>query len=125
MPALFHKKADLYIDGTVNESVLRNLGEFIQIWSNWGGRTCFRWSAYGRKTLLRIRRTGKKPAVIAFSGGVDASFSLAAHQSKLLGATSREIGLGVLIAGFDLRLNLPQQIEQAYEHTGRRWAPSA
>jgi len=41
--------------------------------------------------------------VMGFSGGVDASFALAAHSTGILGRMSRRVDLGVLVVGWDLR----------------------
>jgi hypothetical protein len=40
---------------------------------------------------------------MGFSGGVDAGFALAAHTSGSLGRMSREVELGVLVVGWDLK----------------------
>lgn len=54
------------------------------------------------------------PAVLAFSGGVDAAFSLAAHKSKQLGWLNKEIELGVMIIGYDLKEDDPDAVANAY-----------
>jgi len=109
-----NKKADLYIDGTVTESVLFNLDEFLKIWVNWRP-DLFSPISIRAKNVVKDTPNRKKSAVLAFSGGVDACFSLAAHQKKLLGASSREIGLGVLIVGYDLKSDQKTAIDLAYE----------
>jgi len=108
-----NKKADLFIDGTLTKSVLFHLDEFIKIWSNWRP-DLFSPIKIGAKNITADTPNRKKPAVLAFSGGVDACFSLAAHQKKLLGVSSREIGLGVLIVGFDLKSDEKESIKIAY-----------
>lgn len=108
------KKADLFIDGTLTQSILYNLDEFLKIWSNWRP-DLFSQISIRAKNVVKDSPGIKKPAVIAFSGGVDACFSLVAHQTRLLGASSREIGLGVLIVGFDLRHGEAASIDTAYE----------
>jgi hypothetical protein len=94
--------ADLHVNGLLSSQQLDRLDEFLQIWSTW------RPDLYNR---IRISGTAEieEPlpvndrAVLAFSGGVDASFSLLAHHDKLLGRLSRKIDLGILVLGWDIR----------------------
>lgn len=112
------KKTDLFIEGTLSESTLLNLDEFIKIWSTWRPDLFTQIKIEAKKTVQDTPGRDK-PAVAAFSGGVDSCFALAAHQSKLAGDSSREIALGVLIVGFDLQKENQDLIHLAYENAKR------
>lgn len=107
-----HKKCDLYVEGTVTQSMLRHADEFIKIWSVWRP-DLFSQVQIRAKKVAADTPGRDKPAALAFSGGVDACFSLAAHKSGLLGASSREIGLGVQIVGMDLNEDRPEALLEA------------
>jgi hypothetical protein len=93
----------LHVHGPVTQRQLEHLDEYVQIWSGW------RPDLYRRVTITADEECEVPPgppqasAVMAFSGGVDASFALAAHAGGELGRLSRPVGRGVLVQGFDLR----------------------
>lgn len=97
-----HRRMDLHIKGSVTRSQLDNIAEFLNIWSIWKS-DCFQ-----RVTITcdnevndPPRRDG--PSVLAFSSGVDSSYSLLAHNTGTLGRLAFPVGLGVLIYGWDIR----------------------
>jgi len=97
-----HKNKNLYVEGSVTNSALRNLDELIRMWS------VLKPDMYSPVSIEAAKIADEvpgrdKPAAIAFSGGVDACFSLAANQTKLYGDASFEIGIGVLMVGFDVQ----------------------
>ncbi|MDD3371430.1 MAG: hypothetical protein PHE27_06355 [Alphaproteobacteria bacterium] len=95
-------KLDLEIRGTVSRSQLSNIDEFLQIWSSWRPDLFHRISIKAKK-IVEIPNDPKRKSVLLFSGGVDSSFSLAAHSAGILGHLSKKIGLGVLVVGWDLK----------------------
>lgn len=113
-----NKKLDLFIDGSVTESVLRNLDEHIKIWSVWRPDLYSQVRIEARNAATDSPRRDK-PAVMAFSGGLDACFSLAAHQAKWEGDPGRSIMLGILIVGFDIKEKEQSTIRLAYKSAKR------
>lgn len=93
---------DLFIDGKVSKRQLQHIDEFLQIWSNW------RPDLFKPITIIAAEESDDitvcdAGAVMAFSGGVDASFSLLAHSQRILGRLSQDISLALLIVGWDLK----------------------
>ncbi|MUL35822.1 hypothetical protein BWI75_05510 [Gloeocapsopsis sp. AAB1 = 1H9] len=90
--------ADLRIHGEVSPSLIQNLEEFQTIWK------CWRPKIYTNKIQIiadieREQLIAKDVAgdVMAFSGGVDSSFTAFSHIHKLRGRLNRNIKAGVLI----------------------------
>jgi hypothetical protein len=94
---------DLVVEGPVSTSQLDRLAEFGDIWAGWLPDV-FRAVRISAAEEVRDPAPGpRRGAVLGFSGGVDASFALAAHHDGLLGRRSRHIGTGVLVVGWDLK----------------------
>lgn len=104
---------DLFIEGKITKSALSHMEEFIQIWSVWKPNLFSRIKMDAASIVDDIPNR-ELPAVLAFSGGVDAAFSLAIHKSKGLGWLNREIKLGVMIIGYDLKEEDPDAVANAY-----------
>jgi hypothetical protein len=97
-------KRDLHIVGTVSKKLLANMEEFQRIWNKW------RPNKYHIVNITcdderEIYDINDDTAVVAYSGGVDANFSLAAHCSKMIGRRAKEIRAAALVHGFDIPLN--------------------
>ncbi len=110
-----HIGHSLHIDGPVSSSLLENLENFVASWAVW------RPDLYKRVgiTATEIVRddqpaagaTGK--AVAAFSGGVDASFTLLRHARGDVGLRSKNLVAGVLIQGLDIPLDKNDAFDKA------------
>jgi hypothetical protein len=94
---------DLVVDGPVTRSQLEHLDEMLQIWPVWRPRKFQRVSVRATDEVELPEPGDRAGAAMGFSGGVDASFALAAHHDQLLGRLTRRIDLGVLVVGWDLR----------------------
>src|SRR6476646_2519281 len=94
-------RRDLHIRGRVTKSQLANLAEYLQIWSTWKP-DCFQNILISCDEEMELPKS-QSPAAMAFSGGVDSSYSLLAHNRKMLGRLSVPVGIGVLVVGWDLR----------------------
>lgn len=102
-----HRGQDLYIDGPVTYSLLKNMEDLVACWVAW------------RPDLYRPIRVGAAQelpdsaipapyaprAVAAFSGGLDASFTAWRHVTGRAGRRSYSLHAGVLIQGFDIALD--------------------
>jgi hypothetical protein len=102
---------DLYIEGPVTRSLLDGLAEFVALWALWR-------PGYYRPVSVSAAEEAASPAasqsaVAAFSGGVDASFTLLRHARRLAGRGSRPIHSAVLIQGFDIPLGADDAFARA------------
>jgi hypothetical protein len=102
----------LHVHGPVSHSLLANLEEFQEAWATWMPRQ------YGIVEIIcdsepepEIVHPGK--AVFAFSGGVDATFSLVRHTAGKAGRRTLVPEVAVLVHGFDIGLDEPQAIATA------------
>jgi hypothetical protein len=110
---------DLHLEGPVSAAQLERLDEYLQIWSVW------RPGLYRRVGITADEETAdsagddRAGAVMGYSGGVDASFALAAHATSSLGRLTRDVDLGVLVVGWDLRHGDEAAVRRARETAQR------
>lgn len=92
----------LQIKGSVSRHLLGNLVEYQAAWRKWKPAiySCI------DITVDEIRDTAEKSpgAICAFSGGVDASFSVWRHSQSKNGYRSQKIKLCSMVHGFDIPL---------------------
>lgn len=98
-----HQGRDLHVLGPVTRSLLEGLEEYVGLWTAW------RPGYYSRIDVTADEEvvTGpqRKEAIAAFSGGVDASFTLLRHAQKRAGRSTRPIRSAVLVQGLDIPLD--------------------
>lgn len=104
---------DLVIEGPVSRAQLERLDEYLQIWSVWRPDRFRRIRITAAEEIDSVAYGDRAGAVLGFSGGVDASFALAAHATGSLGRLSRRIDCGVLVVGWDLRHGDEAALEKA------------
>ena len=107
---------DLLVDGPVSVSQLDRLAEHTEIWSSWLPDVFAPVQIRASEEVEHVETGCRRGAVLAFSGGVDDSFALAAHHDGLLGRLSRDISTGVLVVGWDLRHGDDQALSAAHEN---------
>lgn len=96
---------NIIIEGSVGPRLLANLEDFVLAWSRWKPRI------YRRIRIIPDQISQEDPvawsnkAVAAFSGGVDASYTVWRHHSGLAGHASRSISACAIIHGFDIPLS--------------------
>lgn len=103
-----HQGRDLHIDGPVTQSLLRNMEDLIACWHLWRPDLyqIVRVSAEHEVTDSALPSPASPPrAVLAFSGGLDASFTAWQHVTGNAGRRSHLLHAGVLIQGFDIGLD--------------------
>ena len=110
-------KRKLIINGQITKTLLVNLTEMMYAWQSWLPNT-YRVIEIEADTIVE-RASQQSPDIFnktlsAFSGGVDATFTVWAHTQKKLGALSREITSSVLVHGFDIPLKDEQAFQNAY-----------
>jgi hypothetical protein len=98
-------RTDVMVEGTVSPSLLANLEQWMAIWQAWRP---------GRYTAVEIRareETEAPPpavrgeAILPFSCGVDSSFTVHQHCSAAMGRRNQRITAGMVMNGFDIRLD--------------------
>jgi len=106
---------DVRIEGAVGRRLLANLEEFMTAWSRWKP------SIYRRIRIIpdEIRSEETAPwsprAVAAFSGGVDATYTVWRHHSGAAGHASRSIAACALVQGFDMPLDQNEKFAVSLE----------
>lgn len=113
--------ADVRVHGAVSRSLLANLDEFQIVWSAWRPDRYARlqWQADQEiedapEDLLRASRG---PALCAFSGGVDASFTAYRHRKGLAGRRTLALEAGLMVHGFDIPLEDRAAFDAARENS--------
>lgn len=91
------------VQGSVSLELLRNLEELQLAWHKWCP-DLYRLVDI-RCERVRSADSSVEGAVCAFSGGVDATFSVWRHSQRLAGYGSRDIRMCVLVHGFDIPLS--------------------
>lgn len=103
MPYAMQHGYNLHINGIVHSDILRNMEESQDAWLRWHPDLFSRVSMSADLEVSSVSNNGRN-AVMAFSGGLDATYALHAHANKLLGRRSCNIVTGVVIHGFDVDL---------------------
>ena len=92
----------LRIHGNLSASSLNNLNEFQRAWSMW------RPNLYRRIELIPdavvVERPRSTKTMQAFSGGIDASFTLVSHKYLYKDRGGFDVSAGLLVHGFDVPL---------------------
>jgi len=91
----------LHIHGPVTRVALYNLEELQQAWSSW------RPEVYKHIDIVADKIIDKPPpiasnAILAFSGGLDSTFSALRHRLKLAGSGSYDVRSVLMVQGFDI-----------------------
>jgi len=98
----------LHVDGPVSWSLLARLEEWMDAWARWRP-DLYEVVPVTAAEVIDDRADGAGAlagtAVVAFSGGVDATYATAAHATASVGRRSQHIAAAVLIQGFDIPLD--------------------
>ncbi|ANQ85748.1 hypothetical protein dqs_2718 [Azoarcus olearius] len=107
----------LIVEGRVSHRLLSNLTELQWAWAKWRPRL-YRPVEIHVDHEVRAETAGAAApgAVCAFSGGVDATFSVWRHSQGLAGYRSQDIRFCALVHGFDI----PLAEHEAFERARRR-----
>lgn len=96
--------ASIKLHGKASKELLSNLTELQMIWVTWCPQTYtivnIKVDEVEDKYTLQNNNT-----IVAFSGGLDASFSAYRHATKQAGFANKNLIAGVLVHGFDIPLN--------------------
>lgn len=106
------RPADLYFHGAVSPSLLDGLTDFQAVWNAW------RPDEYEIVEVAAdsLRESGghSGSALLAFSGGLDSSFTLHRHTQGNAGWQTKELGACVMAHGFDIPLDDEEGFAKAH-----------
>jgi hypothetical protein len=103
------------VRGRVSPSLLRNLDEYMSIWSAWRPKK-YRWVPITADVEAEAPSAHRhRAAVTAFSGGVDSCFTAWRHRNNLAGRRNLDIGAGLFVHGFDIPLASEDSYARARE----------
>ena len=100
------KGLDIHVRGSVSRTLLANLEEFQYAWCKWYPRAYVKIDVTA-EAETESGPTGNGQAVLAYSGGVDANFSLLRHTIVGAGRQRQDIAVAAIINGFDLPSDRP------------------
>lgn len=103
---------DIVVEGSVSEILLSNLVEYQSAWNKWLPDTYRIVDIHVDSVRRRVTPT-VTGAVCAFSGGVDATFSVWRHSQKKCSYRNQEIKLCAMVHGFDIPLKSPAAFDRA------------
>jgi len=110
----------LRVHGAVSRTLLRNLDELQHVWLKW------RPELYSPITIEVDAAADDEPggegAISAFSGGVDAAFTVYRHAVAGAGWHSLPLREVVMIHGFDIGLDEPDVFDRAVDRSERMLA---
>jgi hypothetical protein len=106
--------ANLHVHGTVSPSLLKNLEEYQAMWHVWLPER------YQPVEILADSEqetccVAGSPAIMAFSGGLDSSFTAWRHRTGRAGRQTEDLQAGLVLHGFDLPLNREDAFAIAFE----------
>jgi len=96
---------DIHVDGSLSQDALWNLGEFQEAWRAWRPEVYRRINISAKDILQKIESGAKSRALSAFSGGVDACFTLVRHRERLLDDYSYPLDSVMMVHGFDVPID--------------------
>lgn len=112
LPYAMRHGLDLSVLGEVGSDLLEKLDECQDAWVRWHP-SVFRRINIDAEHIRHAALPKDRSAVMAFSGGLDATYALHAHKQRLIGRRSLDIQAGVLVHGFDLPLDQPEWFNDA------------
>jgi hypothetical protein len=97
--------ASLHIHGACSVTLLRNLEDFQSVWSDWVPRRYSRIALEADEEEEPYDRRSSNDALLAFSGGLDSSFTAWRHVKGVTGRKQLTIRGAVMVHGFDIPLH--------------------
>lgn len=108
---------DVVVRGSVSQTLLSNLVEYQAAWSKWLPSVYT--AVEMRPDRIRDGETPREGAVCAFSGGVDATFSVWRHTQKKFSHRSQDLKCCALVYGFDIPLGHDAEYRDAFDSATR------
>ena len=98
-------RRDIVVEGRVSPKLLDGLEILQAIWHRWRPNRYHPIAISADEESEATPVEGERPAIFAFSGGVDASFSLFRHLHGHAGRNNRTPGAALLVHGMDIPLD--------------------
>jgi len=106
-------KEDIIVKGDVSRGLIENLKDFQNAWAVW------KKGLYHRVNITAAKEVENKylnnKGLLAFSGGVDCTYSLWNSRINSKGYTKRDFEYGMMVHGFDIPLACEQEYNLAFE----------
>lgn len=99
------QRRDIVIEGKVSPKLLDGVETLQAIWHRWRPKRYYPIRVRADEESEATPILGERSAVFAFSGGVDASFSLFRHLQGHAGRNNRRPGTALLVHGMDIPLH--------------------
>jgi hypothetical protein len=108
--------ADILVRGPVSPSLLRNLEEYQAIWHAWLPDR-YQPVEIRADTEQEASRAPGSVAIMAFSGGLDSSFTAWRHRTGHAGRQTEDLQAGVILHGFDIPIKSEKAFSEAFERS--------
>ncbi|HSG26915.1 MAG TPA: hypothetical protein VLA34_00445, partial [Candidatus Krumholzibacterium sp.] len=100
------------VHGTVSPSLLTNLEEFQSVWAEWLPDELRRIDIRAEEEQETTSAEEPGGALCAFSGGLDAAFTLYKHRMTDTGRRKRDINACLFVQGFDIPVDADEVFER-------------
>ncbi|MCG5512086.1 hypothetical protein [Ectothiorhodospira shaposhnikovii] len=121
------QKDDIVVEGKVSPKLLDGLETLQAIWHRWRPERYQLIKIFAEEECETVPAKNERPAIFAFSGGVDASFTLFRHLHNQAGRNKYKPAAALLIHGMDIPLdrddffqNAATRAEQILDGSGVR-----
>lgn len=114
-----HGRRALRVHGKVSPSLLRNLEDFQTAWASWKPDHYSRVEILAEETVETPATVQDRPALMAFSGGVDSAFTAYRHVRSVATRFPRKLKAAVMVHGFDVPLEEAETFKRAFERSRR------
>ncbi|WP_414463421.1 hypothetical protein [Hyphomicrobium sp. DY-1] len=118
LPIAMHQMVDLHAEFELDSTLLDGLDHYQEVWHSW------RPDIYKKKIQITSdsesyrANAGQvtKRALVAFSSGVDSTFTLSRHAHNEAGRAVRDVATAVMVHGFDMPLDEADGFETMARH---------
>jgi hypothetical protein len=114
-----HHKSSVRVHGRVSPSLIRNLEDFQEAWAAWYPKLYSRVGIMAEEEVEAAASAQDRTAIVAFSGGVDSSFTAFRHVRGIGTRFPRNLKAAVMVHGFDVPLEEPETFSRAFERSRR------
>jgi hypothetical protein len=115
LPTAMSLGRPLHVRGEVDADFLATMEEYMAAWCRWRP-DLFQPVAISADVEMVPGVLQRAGAIMAFSGGLDSTFALHAHNHAMLGRRQLDIQAAVLVHGFDIPLDQAQAFDIARGH---------